>query len=130
MDWSEKKWTDWGFLKYIYTFLSSHLFSALRLKSINCQYFWGRTPSMRQTFRESKSSVSKLFIHEHFDNTDGNFNNDIGNTDWLNQTHSFTLTRTFCSVSKRKHISEHQPSEKTSLCSSRLVLWPVKLADL
>lgn len=31
--------------------------------------------------KEQEFSVSELIIHEHFDNTDGNFNNDIGNAD-------------------------------------------------
>ncbi len=66
-------------------YLHLHLFSSVfssHTKLDKLSVFLGKNAiNETDAQREQEFSVSELFIHEHFDNTDGNFNNDIGNTD-------------------------------------------------
>lgn len=66
---------------YLHLYLFSFVFST-QTKLYKLSVFLGKNAiNETDVQREQEFSVSELFIHEHFDNTDGNFNNDIGNTD-------------------------------------------------
>lgn len=66
---------------YLHVFLFSFVFSA-QTNTNKLSVFLGKNAiNETDVQREQEFTVSKLFIHENFDNTDGNFNNDIGNTD-------------------------------------------------
>lgn len=79
--WEERRKDGWMDLEiYFHVCLFLYVFSTQTKK---LSVFLGKNAINETDIqKEQEFSVSELIIHEHFDNTDGNFNNDIGNTDY------------------------------------------------
>lgn len=81
MDGKKKAWMDVFLEIYLHMHLFLFVFST-KTSLHKLSVFVGKNAiNETDAQREQELRVSELFIHEHFDNTDGNYNNDIGNTD-------------------------------------------------
>lgn len=111
MDGKKKAWMDVFLEIYLHMHLFLFVFST-KTSLHKLSVFVGKNAiNETDAQREQELRVSELFIHEHFDNTDGNYNNDIGNTDWeltpLNPKHANnTFTQfTLIKIKKSVHIN-------------------------